>query len=50
MNNLPLNEFLKTKRKSLGYSREEVKQKAGGKLRFLRELGQGKKTLNIDKV
>ena len=42
MNNLPLNEFVKAKRKSLGLSREEFAQKAGVGIRFLRELEQGK--------
>ena len=50
MNNLPLNEFVKSKRKSLGLSREEFAQKAGVGLRFLRELEQGKETLKMDKV
>lgn len=44
MNNLPLNEFVKAKRKALGLSREEFAQKAGVGLRFLRELEQGKET------
>lgn len=50
MNNLPLNEYVKTKRKVLGLSREELAQKAGVGLRFLRELEQGKETLKMDKV
>ena len=50
MNNLQLNEYVKTKRKSLGLSREEFAQKAGVGLRFLRELEQGKETLKMDKV
>ena len=50
MNNLPLNEYVKTKRKSLGLSREEFAQKAGVGLRFLRDLEQGKETLKMDKV
>lgn len=50
MNNLPLNEYVKSKRKSLGLSREELAQKAGVGLRFLRELEQGKETLKMDKV
>ena len=41
---------MKTKRKSLGLSREEFAQKAGVGLRFLRELEQGKETLKMDKV
>ncbi len=50
MDNLPLNEYVKTKRKALGISREEFAQKAGVGLRFLRELEQGKETLKMDKV
>ena len=50
MNNLPLNEYVKVKRKLLGLSREELAQKAGVGLRFLRELEQGKETLKMDKV
>jgi len=48
--NMPLNEFVKSKRKTLGLSREEFAQKAGVGLRFLRELEQGKTTLKMDKV
>lgn len=50
MENLPLNEYVKAKRKALGFSREEFAQKAGVGLRFLRELEQGKETLKMDKV
>lgn len=50
MNSQPLNEYVKSKRKSLGLSREELAQKAGVGLRFLRELEQGKETLKMDKV
>lgn len=50
MENLPLNEYVKAKRKALGLSREEFAQKAGVGLRFLRELEQGKETLKMDKV
>lgn len=41
---------MKTQRKSLGLSREELTLKAGVELRFLRELEQGKETLKMDKV
>ncbi len=50
MDNLPLSEYVRTKRKALGISREELAQKAGVGLRFLRELEQGKETLKMDKV
>lgn len=50
MKNIPLNEYVKSKRKALGFSREEFALKAGVGLRFLRELEQGKETLKMDKV
>lgn len=50
MENQPLNEYVKSKRKVLGFSREEFARKAGVGLRFLRELEQGKETLKMDKV
>jgi len=50
MENVSLNEFVRSKRKALGLSREEFAHKAGVGLRFLRELEQGKQTLKIDKV
>jgi len=50
MENISLKEFVRTKRKLLGLSREEVAQKAGVGLRFFRELEQGKETLKMDKV
>jgi y4mF family transcriptional regulator len=50
MNNMALNEYVKSKRKTLGLSREELALKAGVGLRFLRELEQGKETLKMDKV
>jgi y4mF family transcriptional regulator len=50
MDKLSLHDFVKAKRKALGLSREELAQKAGVGLRFLRELEQGKETLKMDKV
>lgn len=50
MKSLPLNQFVRLKRKELGLSREEFAQKAGVGLRFLRELEQGKETLKMDKI
>jgi y4mF family transcriptional regulator len=50
MNHLTLNEYVKSKRKALELSREELALKAGVGLRFLRELEQGKETLRMDKV
>lgn len=46
--NLP--EFVKSKRKYLGYTQVQLAMRAGVGLRFLRELEQGKKTLQMDKV
>lgn len=42
--------FLKQKRKTLALSQEELSQKAGVGLRFVRDLEQGKQTLRLDKV
>jgi uncharacterized protein len=44
------NYWLKEKRKKLGLTQQELAEKAGVGLRFLRELEQGKNTLRIDKV
>lgn len=48
--NLPLNEFVRVKRKSLKMTQVEMSEKAGVGLRFVRELERGKKTLIMDKV
>ncbi len=48
MNNL--SSFLKYHRKKAGFTQEELSLKAGVGLRFIRELEQGKKTLQLDKV
>lgn len=50
MDNILINEYVKLERKALVLSREELAQKAGVGLRFLRELEQGKETLKMDKV
>lgn len=42
--------WVKEKRKRLGFTQQELAEKAGVGLRFLRELEQGKNTLRIDKV
>ncbi len=42
--------FVRTKRKSLGYTQLELSERTGVGLRFLRELELGKKTLRMDKV
>lgn len=46
----PLSTFVKTQRKLVKLSQEELAFKAGVGLRFLRELEQGKETLRLDKV
>lgn len=45
-----LSEFVKSKRKYLGYTQVQLAIRAGVGLRFLRELEQGKKSLQMDKV
>jgi y4mF family transcriptional regulator len=45
-----LAEFLKSKRKSVKLTQEELAFKAGIGLRVLREMEQGKPTLRMDKV
>ncbi len=42
--------FVKHHRGKLGMTQEELSEKAGVGLRFIRELEQGKETLRIDKV
>jgi len=48
MNNLA--EFIRNKRKQSKLTQEELAQKAGVGLRFIRELEKGKSTLRLDKV
>jgi y4mF family transcriptional regulator len=50
METLSLSELVKLKRKSLGLTQEELSNKAGVGLRFVRELERGKPTLKMDKV
>jgi y4mF family transcriptional regulator len=47
---LTLIEFVKERRKKAGLSQEELAEKAGVGIRFLRELEQGKETLRLDKI
>ncbi len=42
--------FVRSKRKSLGYTQLEFSQRTGVGLRFLKELEQGKQSLRLDKV
>jgi len=43
-------QFIKSKRKSLKLTQEELAFKSGVGLRFMRELEQGKTTVRLDKV
>jgi y4mF family transcriptional regulator len=45
-----LSTFIKDKSKQMNLSQPELAQKAGVGLRFIREMGQGKTTLRMDKV
>lgn len=45
-----LSSFVKEKRKKLGLTQFELAKRAGVGLRFVRELEQGKSTLQLDKV
>ena len=50
MSNQKLVQFVKNRRKLLGLTQEELAEKAGVGLRFIRDLEQGKETLRMDKV
>jgi len=45
-----LSDFVKEKRKKLRLTQPQLAERAGVGLRFIRELEQGKKTLQMDKV
>ena len=47
---MDLSAFLKEKRKQTNLTQQDLAEKAGVGLRFVRELEQGKQTLRIDKV
>ena len=47
---IPLNKFVRLKRKSLKMTQKEMSEKSGVGIRFIRELERGKKTLKMDKV
>jgi y4mF family transcriptional regulator len=47
---MTLSDFLKNKRKQLNLTQQQLAEKAGVGLRFIRDLEQGKTTLRIDKV
>lgn len=42
--------FVKYQRKKVGLTQEQLAQKAGVGIRFIREMEQGKKTLQLNKV
>lgn len=46
----PISNFVRKKRKQLGYTQIELSQRIGVGLRFLKELEQGKQSLRLDKV
>jgi len=48
MNNISA--FVKYQRKKLGLTQEELATKAGVGIRFIREMEQGKETLQLDKI
>ncbi len=45
-----LAKFVKERRKILGLTQEDLAEKAGVGLRFVRDLEQGKESLRMDKV
>ncbi|PKQ62515.1 transcriptional regulator [Labilibaculum filiforme] len=45
-----LSQFLKEKRKLLKLTQQDLADKAGVGIRFVRDLEQGKETLRMDKV
>ena len=47
---MTLSDFLKNKRKLLNLTQQQLAEKAGVGLRFVRDLEQGKTTLRMDKV
>lgn len=47
---LPLNDFVKTKRKELGLTQKMLADKCGVGLRFIRELESAKPSLQMNKV
>lgn len=47
---MELSEFIKEKRKQTNLTQQDLADKAGVGLRFVREMEQGKTTLRMDKV
>jgi len=46
----PIASFVKEKRKKINLTQVELAEKAGVGIRFIRELEQGKETLQLNKV
>jgi y4mF family transcriptional regulator len=49
-NNNELSSFVKSMRKKVGLTQSQLSERAGVGLRFIREMEQGKQTLQMDKV
>lgn len=47
---LNLIQFVKERRKLLGLTQQDLAEKAGVGLRFIRDMEQGKQSLRLDKV
>lgn len=47
---MELADFIKEKRNAVGLTQQELAEKAGVGLRFIRDVEQGKETLRLDKV
>lgn len=50
MSNQSLIDFIKTRRKQLGLTQQDLAERAGVGLRFVRDLEQGKESIQLDKV
>ena len=48
--NVILIDFIKSRRKQLGLTQQQLAERAGVGLRFVRDLEQGKESLQLDKV
>ena len=48
--NTEISVFIKLMRKKVGLTQEQISERAGVGLRFIREMEQGKQTLQVDKV
>ncbi len=47
---IPLNEFVKEKRKETGMTQQEFAERAGVALTVVRKIEQGKGNMNLEKV